>query len=127
MDAIIETPRLILRHFVPEDLEPLAELMTNPNFMRFSSGVLTREQTANFLFDRVIGSIFIAAATAIATGRVVAGVHYPTDILAGALIGSAAALLIVRLAHPLIGRIVSTLERAIDPLLAPIWRRADHH
>jgi ribosomal-protein-alanine N-acetyltransferase len=54
MDAIIETPRLILRHFVPEDLEPLAELMTNPNFMRFSSGIFTRKQTSSFLFDRVI-------------------------------------------------------------------------
>ena len=54
MDAIIETPRLILRHFVESDLDAMAVLMANPDFMRFSSGVLTREQTARFLFDRVI-------------------------------------------------------------------------
>ena len=53
-DAIIETPRLILRHFVDEDLDALAALMANGDFMRFSSGVFTREQTASFLFDRVI-------------------------------------------------------------------------
>lgn len=52
--AIIETPRLILRHFAEDDLDALAALMMNAGFMRFSSGVLTREQTANFLFDRVI-------------------------------------------------------------------------
>lgn len=53
-DAIIETPRLILRYFVAEDLDALAALMANGDFMRFSSGVFTREQTASFLFDRVI-------------------------------------------------------------------------
>jgi RimJ/RimL family protein N-acetyltransferase len=54
MDAVIETPRLILRHFVGADLDALAELMADADFMRFSSGVFTREQTATFLFDRVI-------------------------------------------------------------------------
>ena len=52
--ALIETPRLVLRNFVQEDLDALAALMANADFMRFSSGVFTREQTASFLFDRVI-------------------------------------------------------------------------
>jgi ribosomal-protein-alanine N-acetyltransferase len=53
-NAVIETPRLVLRHFVEEDLDALAALMANAEFMRFSSGVFTREQTVNFLFDRII-------------------------------------------------------------------------
>ena len=53
-DVVIETPRLSLRHFVEADLEPLAELTANPNFMRFSTGVFTREATARFLFERLI-------------------------------------------------------------------------
>lgn len=56
MDAVIETPRLLLRHFADADLDVLAELMSNPDFMRFSSGVFTREQTTRFLFDRVIAA-----------------------------------------------------------------------
>src|SRR5262245_49793017 len=52
--ATIETPRLILRPFVKSDLDVLAALMADPDFMRFSSGVFTREQTKNFLFDRII-------------------------------------------------------------------------
>ena len=53
-DAIIETPRLLLRNFVETDLDEMAALMANPDFMRFSTGVFTREKTAIFLFDRVI-------------------------------------------------------------------------
>src|SRR2546423_6085710 len=54
-DAIISRPRFWLRNFVEEDLEELALLMADPEFMRFSTtSPLTREQTARFLFDRVI-------------------------------------------------------------------------
>jgi ribosomal-protein-alanine N-acetyltransferase len=53
-DALIETPRLLLRDFRETDLDRLAELMANADFMRFSSGVFTREETVTFLFDRVI-------------------------------------------------------------------------
>jgi RimJ/RimL family protein N-acetyltransferase len=45
----LETPRLILRPFREKDLDLLAELMANPDFMRFSLGVFSREQTASFL------------------------------------------------------------------------------
>ena len=42
---ILETSRLILRSFQDEDLGRLAELMANRDFMRFSLGPYTREQT----------------------------------------------------------------------------------
>jgi ribosomal-protein-alanine N-acetyltransferase len=42
---ILETPRLVLRPFQSEDLGRLAELMANREFMRFSLGPYTREQT----------------------------------------------------------------------------------
>src|SRR5947199_6990158 len=45
----LETSRLILRPFRNEDIDLLAELMANPDFMRFSLGVFSREQTASFL------------------------------------------------------------------------------
>lgn len=50
----LETPRLILRPFVADDLDRMAELMANTDFMRFSLGPMTREQTQSFL-DKVIG------------------------------------------------------------------------
>jgi RimJ/RimL family protein N-acetyltransferase len=46
---VLETARLILRPFHEDDVDLLAELMANPDFMRFSLGVFSREQTAAFL------------------------------------------------------------------------------
>src|SRR5438034_2117764 len=77
---------------------------------------------AVFLFDRVVGSIFLTAAFIIAAGRVFIGAHYPLDVLAGCLVGLASALVLARLARPLIDRLVALVERVTDPLLAPIWR-----
>jgi [ribosomal protein S5]-alanine N-acetyltransferase len=46
---ILETPRLILRPFREKDVERFAELMANHDFMRFSLGPYTREQTQSVL------------------------------------------------------------------------------
>jgi RimJ/RimL family protein N-acetyltransferase len=51
---ILKTPRLILRPFAADDLDRMAELLTNKDFMRFSMGPMTQEQTKSFL-DKVIG------------------------------------------------------------------------
>src|SRR6266536_3466566 len=48
--------------------------------------------------------------------------HDPLDVLAGCLVGLASALLLARVASPLIDRLVGLVERATDPLLAPLWR-----
>lgn len=45
----LHTPRLLLRALAEADLEDLAALMVNPDFMRFSLGAFSREQTTDFL------------------------------------------------------------------------------
>jgi membrane-associated phospholipid phosphatase len=77
---------------------------------------------AVFLIDRRVGSVFLAAAAVIGAGRVFIGEHYPLDVLAGCLVGLASAFLLVRVSKPLVDRLVRLVERATDPLLAPIWR-----
>ena len=68
---------------------------------------------AFYVADKRIGWIAFAIALVTAFGRMAAGVHYPTDILGGALVGLFA-FLVVRLAHERI--------RARD-----ISRSAAHH
>src|ERR671936_293035 len=58
---------------------------------------------AVLVFDPVAGALFTAAAALIGLGRILVGVHYPGDIVAGALVGLAAALVVVKLARPLLG------------------------
>jgi len=75
----------------------------------------------------LVGSVFLAAAVVIGAGRVFIGAHYPLDVLAGSLVGLASALLLVRVARPLVDRLVRLVERATDPLLAPLWRLRTPH
>ncbi len=77
---------------------------------------------AVFLYDRLVGSIFLAAAFLIGVGRVFIGAHYPADVLAGCVVGLGSALVVARLARPLMERLVRLTERLTDPLVAPLWR-----
>jgi undecaprenyl-diphosphatase len=78
---------------------------------------------AVLMFDRWAGALFVAAAALIGAGRVLVGVHYPGDVLAGALVGLGCALVVVKLLRPLLGSLVRLTERVTDPLVAPVWRR----
>jgi undecaprenyl-diphosphatase len=81
---------------------------------------------AVLMFDPVAGALFTAAAALIGLGRILVGVHYPGDIVAGALVGLASALVVVKLARPLLRLLVRLAERVTDPLLAPVWRHVRH-
>jgi RimJ/RimL family protein N-acetyltransferase len=51
----LETERLILRSFREEDVDVMAQLFANPDFMRFSLGVfIERKQTIAFI-EKVMG------------------------------------------------------------------------
>ncbi len=74
---------------------PFIELPIHPLFTdsawSFPSGHATfffALATALYLYNKKWGTVFFIAALLISIGRVAAGVHYPSDILAGALIGS---------------------------------------
>jgi undecaprenyl-diphosphatase len=78
---------------------------------------------AVLLIDPVVGLAFIVLALLITVGRVIVGEHYPGDVLAGAAIGTFSALVVVRLARPVISFLVRLVERVTDPVLRPVWRR----
>jgi undecaprenyl-diphosphatase len=75
------------------------------------------------LIDPLAGALFLVLAVLIAVGRVVVGEHYPGDVVAGAAIGTVAAVVVVRLGRPLIVFLARLVERVTDPLLRPLWRR----
>ena len=46
----LETERLVLRSFRSEDVDAMAQLFANPDFMRFSLGAFTeRKKTIDFI------------------------------------------------------------------------------
>jgi membrane-associated phospholipid phosphatase len=74
------------------------------------------------LLDPIAGAAFLVLAVLISVGRVVIGEHYPGDVVAGALIGAASAVVVVRLARPVVVWIARLVERLTDPILRPLWR-----
>jgi undecaprenyl-diphosphatase len=74
------------------------------------------------LVDPFVGAGFLVLALLITVGRVVIGEHYPGDVLAGALIGTVSAAIVVYLGRPVIAAIARIVERVTDPLLRPLWR-----
>jgi undecaprenyl-diphosphatase len=74
------------------------------------------------IIDPFVGAFFIVLAVLIAVGRVVVGEHYPGDVVAGAAIGTLSAVVVIRLARPVIALLVRLIERATDPVLALVWR-----
>lgn len=78
---------------------------------------------AVFLYDRAVGSVFLALAAVVAISRVVIGAHYPGDVLGGLVVGAAAAAIVVRFGRRPLLALVAFFERLTDPLVRPIWHR----
>jgi membrane-associated phospholipid phosphatase len=96
----------------------------DPSFPSDHSSAAFAIAFAVFFFDRVVGSIFLAAAVLVGAGRVIVGAHYPLDVLAGVFVGLGSALLVVRLARPVILVLVRLVERLTDPLVRRLAPRA---
>jgi undecaprenyl-diphosphatase len=79
---------------------------------------------AVFMFDRLVGGLFLVAAALIAIGRVFIGAHYPADVVASLVVGVASAIVVVKLGRPVVAWLVRLAERLTDPLLGPLWRRS---
>lgn len=78
---------------------PVNQLIAN-NDWSFPSAHATfffAVSTAIYFYDKKWGIVFFAATILMALSRVVAGIHYPSDILAGAIIGVAVAYAIFRI------------------------------
>lgn len=110
----------------PYDVHPSAHVWGahkhDPSFPSDHASASFAIGFAILLFDRLVGGVFLAAAVAISAGRVFVGEHYPLDVIAGCLVGLACALFVVKVARPLIARLVRLVERLTDPVLAPLWR-----
>ena len=75
------------------------------------------------LLDPFAGAIFLVLAVLISVGRVIVGVHYPGDVIAGAAVGTICALVVVRLGRPAIDAIARVVERVTDPIVVRVRGR----
>lgn len=101
----------------------LATPSPDPSFPSDHAAAAFAIAFAVLAFSRWAGVGFLVGATLIAMSRIALGLHYPSDVLAGLLVGWAAATLVVRSGRPWISRGVTALSRVSDPVLILVWDR----
>src|SRR3954451_17508695 len=67
---------------------------TDPSFPSDHATGAFAIAVAIWLYDRTIGTVFLAVAVLMGFARVYVGVHYPGDVLGGAILGGLVALLL---------------------------------
>ena len=120
-----ERPRPYIAH--PGDAHLFIERSHDPSFPSDHATAAFAIAMAIWLRNRRAGWVALALATAVSISRVVVGTHYPTDVLAGAALGSAAALVlwlpaVRRPLHRLADYVAALYERAATAELVPLGR-----
>lgn len=86
------------RPFVGHEVFKLIErLFTSKSFPSDHAAISFALAGVIFLYNKKVGIWFLTSASLIAISRVYVGVHYPLDILAGAVLGILSALIIKKL------------------------------
>ena len=114
-----ERPRPYTTH--PALTHVLGARSIDPSFPSDHAAAAFAIAFAVLAFSRFGGGLFLAAATLIGISRIALGMHYPTDVLAGLLVGLGAAALVTTLGRPWMVRLVALVSRISDPLLRPVW------
>lgn len=101
----------------------LSARTTDPSFPSDHAAAAFAIAFAVFAFSRRAGALFLAAATLISLSRIALGMHYPSDVVAGVLVGLASATLVTHAGEAWVMRLVVLVSRISDPLLRPVWDR----
>ncbi len=85
------------RPFIVQDIIPLISHVADNSFPSLHTSFFFGLSTVIVLFNKKIGILFIIASFLMAFSRIIAGLHWPTDLLAGIILGIVSALLTVKL------------------------------
>ncbi|MCW2983790.1 MAG: phosphatase family protein [Conexibacter sp.] len=119
ISRLVDRPRPFVDH--PRAVHLFATHAADAGFPSDHATAAFAIAVALLLRSRAWGAAALVAATILAVTRVAMGIHYPTDVLGGALIGALAALV---LHHPRIRRLTDALADRVGAL-RPGRRPAD--
>jgi len=116
-----DRPRPFLTHHASTQL--LSAPSPDPSFPSDHAAAAFAIAFAVLAFSRRGGVVFLTVASLIGVSRIALGLHYPSDVLAGLLVGFVAAMFVTRLAGRWIARLVALVSRVSDPVLDRVWNR----
>jgi undecaprenyl-diphosphatase len=90
LSRLVDRPRPFVAH--PDTVHLFARHAADPGFPSDHATAAFAIAVALLFRSRRWGAIALAAATLLAATRVAMGIHYPTDVLAGAALGALAAV-----------------------------------
>ena len=113
LSRLVDRPRPFVAH--PDLVHLFAPHAADASFPSDHTTAAFAIATAILLRNRLWGVLTLAAAAALGASRVVIGVHYPLDVLAGAVLGSGVALaLYAPAARRITDRIADVSGAALD-------------
>jgi len=98
-NLFVKALNLVYWRWRPFTFHEVTLLFYHPSDSSFPSNAATVGfciATSIWLFDRKVGAILYVVAALFGLSRIIGGVHYPTDILGGLVIGSVAAYWVSR-------------------------------
>lgn len=87
------------RPFVEHNITPFIEHAASPSFPSGHAALFFALGTVLFFYNKRVGVIFLLGAGVLSVARVFAFLHWPSDIVGGAFIGIASAILVVQLSR----------------------------
>jgi undecaprenyl-diphosphatase len=122
LTRIVDRPRPFVAH--PASVHLFAQHAADPGFPSDHATAAFAIGVALLLRNRRWGAIVLVAATVLAVGRVAIGVHYPTDVIGGAVLGTLAAMVLYwppvrQLLNRLADLVGGVLDRILQGILHP--------
>jgi undecaprenyl-diphosphatase len=117
---VVDRPRPFVSH--PDAVHLFSGHAADPGFPSDHATAAFAIAVALLLRSRAWGAIALAAAVVLAVARVAMGIHYPTDVIAGAALGAVTAL---ALHTPRPRRLIDALADRVGALRPGTRRRAD--
>jgi len=118
VSSAVDRPRPFVAHAAT--IHPFLAHAADPSFPSDHATAAFAIATAVALRLRMPGLVLIAFATLLACGRVFLGLHYPSDVIAGAALGAAAA---VAMCLPPVRRVTDRVADALGDALDTGLRR----
>jgi undecaprenyl-diphosphatase len=120
LSRVVERPRPFVAH--PEAVHLFARHAADSSFPSDHATAAFAIGVALLLRQRAWGAIVLVLATVLAVGRVAMGIHYPSDVIAGASLGGAVAVALwTGPVRQLLERVADAVGGALDGALGAAW------
>jgi undecaprenyl-diphosphatase len=118
---VVDRPRPFVTH--PDQVHLFAKHAADPSFPSDHATAAFAIAVALLLRDRRLGIGALALATVLAIGRVAIGVHYPTDVIGGAVLGAGCAVVLwLPPVRALLHRLADAVGRLWDGVVTTLAR-----